>query len=416
MYKNIRKLLLIVFGAVPLFLNAQFTESCSSSVRSLQMIVNDDWRRSPIITLGSDDEIVLSFDEMSHTYKRYIYRITHCNADWSPSDLFAIDYIHGFNNQPIDEWANSENTTQQYTHYELVLPNDNITFKVSGNYKVEIIDDDADNDEPVAIFGFCVVEHKVAVSAQVSSNTDVDFNDEHQQVSFVVDYSRYRISTPASDVKVRVFQNRRLDNFSDNLKPTYITANRLEYVHEKGLIFDAGNEYRRFEITDPQSPGMNVDRISFHYPYYHADLYADDRMSSHSNYRDENGRFFVNTHEGYGSTIEADYILVHFCLDIPYRSGGHYYLLGDYWGNRFSDSNIMVYDNSAGAYISTQLMKLGVYNYQYVWVPDDSSKAYTAFSEGDFHNTENEYLILVYHREFGARYDKLVGVQQVVYK
>jgi len=397
-------------------LRAQFAESYSSSVRTLQMIVNGDWERPPLITLGSDDEILLAFDEMSHTYKRYIYRITHCNADWSPSELFTIDYLHGFNNQTIEDWANSENTTQLYTHYELVLPNEDVAFKVSGNYMVEIIDDDAYDDEPVAVFRFAVVEHKVAVHAQVSSNTDVDFNDEHQQVSFVIDYSKYRIATPASDVNVRVFQNRRFDNSVQNLKPTYITANRLEYVHENKLIFDAGNEYRRFEITDPQSPGMGVDRIAFHYPYYHADLYTDAGMTSHSNYRDENGRYYINTHEGYGTDIEADYVLVHFFLDVPYRSDGHYYLLGDYWGNRFTDSNIMIYDNTAGAYVTTQLMKLGVYNYQYVWLPDGASQAYTAPAEGDFYNTENEYLILVYHREFGARYDKLVGVQQVKYK
>ena len=54
-------------------------------------------------------------------------------------------------------------------------------------------------------------------------------------------------------------------------------------------------------------------------------------------------------------------------------------------------------------------MKLGVYNYQYVWVPDGGQKVSTANTEGDFYNTENEYLIYVYHREFGARYDRLVG-------
>lgn len=407
-------LMLLLF--LPLATYAQFVETTSSNIRSLQMVVNGDSELPPVITLDSDDEVYLSFDEMSHTYHRYIYRITHCNADWSPSDLFSIDYLDGFNNQVIDDWQNSENTTQLYTHYELTLPNNDVSFKVSGNYKVEIIDDDSSYEEPVAVFAFVVVEPRVSIHAMVSGDTEVDLNETHQQVSFIVDYSRYRISAPAADVKVRVFQNRRLDNFVDNLKPTYITANKLEYVHERKLIFDAGNEYRRFEITDPNSPGMGVERVSFHYPYYHVDLYTDVPNKTHSNYTDENGRFFINTMEGYGTEIEADYMLVHFRLETPYRSGGNYYLLGDCWGNRFSDSNIMIYDNSEGAYISTQLMKLGVYNYKYVWVPDESLRAYTYPIEGDFYNTENEYLVLLYHREFGARYDKLVGVQYLRYK
>ena len=39
----------------------------------------------------------------------------------------------------------------------------------------------------------------------------------------------------------------------------------------------------------------------------------------------------------------------------------------------------------------------------------------TSHCEGDFYNTENEYLIMIYHRDFGSRYDMLVGMLQVKY-
>ena len=90
-----RKLLTIILF-VPILMNAQFTESHSSQLRTLQAMVNGDPNNPPIITLGSDDEITFSFDELSHTYRRYTYRITHCNSDWQPSDLHEIDYISGF--------------------------------------------------------------------------------------------------------------------------------------------------------------------------------------------------------------------------------------------------------------------------------------------------------------------------------
>ncbi len=406
-------IILFFLALLPLSLAAQFTRSYASNIRALQMERNEQWGALPVLTLGCDDEILFSFDELSHTYHRYTYRIVHCNADWSASELLPIDYLDGFNDRPIDDWQNSENTTQLYTHYQFYLPNEDVNFKVSGNYRVEIYDDEADDSTPVAHFGFAVVEPRVRVEARVSSDTEIDRNRTHQQVSFVVDYAGYNIASPASDVKIRVFQNRRLDNFVDAVKPTYITANRLEYVHNKTMIFDAANEYRRFELTDPHRPGMNVERISFLDPHYHAELYADAPRRSYSNMRDENGRFYTNTLEGYGSTIEADYALVHFRLDAPYRSGGNYYLLGDYWGNVFTDANILVYDNVEGAYLTSQLMKFGVHNYQYVWLPEGSDKALTSASEGDFFNTENEYLIFVYHREFGARYDRLIAVQQI---
>lgn len=400
---------------VPSMSAAQFSESYSSQVRSLQMVLNDKADNAPVIILGSDDEICFSFDELSHTYHRYTYRIVHCNADWSPSELFTIDYIDGFNDRLIEYWQNSESTLQLYTHYEFYLPNEDVAFKVSGNYKVEVYDD-AYESTPVAVFGFIVAEQRVRIDAWVSGNTDVDLNNTHQQVSFRIEHSGYDIQSPATDLKVSVMQNGRLDNMVSEIKPTYIMAGELQYVHNERLIFDAGNEFRRFELTDPHSPGIGVERVEYYEPLYHADLYADRPQRSHYNMRDENGRFFVNTLEGYGRSIEADYALVHFTLDAPYRGGGHYYLAGDAWGNRFSDKNIMLYDNALGAYTSTQLLKFGLYNYRYLWLPDDSLRAETAVAEGDWFNTENEYIILVYHRSFGQRYDRVVGIGRVRYK
>lgn len=407
-------LLLIYF--LPLTLFAQFTESRSIDIRALQMQLNDQWDAVPVLTLGSDDEMCFSFDEMSHSYHRYTYRIVHCNADWSQSELFPIDYLEGFNDRPIEDRQASENTTQLYSRYQFYLPNDDVSLKVSGNYKVEIYDDEADDDSPVALFGFAVVEPRVGIEAQVSADTEIDRNKTHQQVSFKVNYAGYEISSPATEVKVRVFQNRRLDNFVDGIKPTYISSGGLEYVHNRKLIFDAGNEFRRFEVTDPHSPGMNVESVVYSEPYYHVGLYSDSPSRSYSNVRDENGRFYVNTLEGYGSTMEADYALVHFRFNAPYRTGGNYYLLGDYWGNRFGDFNKLQYDSAEGLYVTTQLMKFGVHNYQYVWLPMGEQRALTDVAEGDFFNTENEYLILVYHRAFGSRYDKLIGVQRINFR
>jgi hypothetical protein len=41
--------------------------------------------------------------------------------------------------------------------------------------------------------------------------------------------------------------------------------------------------------------------------------------------------------------------------------------------------------------------------------------ALTGPAEGDSYDTENEYLVYVYYRGFGERYDRLVGVCAVNY-
>lgn len=413
MFRSILRILFLVF---PLVVNAQFVHTNSDMVRSPQIELNGEWGSLPLINLGSDDVINFSFDEMSHTYHRFVYRITHCNADWTPSDVGEIDYLEGFNNVPIEEWENSTNTTHLYTNYRFSLPNENVRLLLSGNYKVEIFDDEEDSDVPVLVYAFSVVEPRVSVTASVSGNTDVSLNEREQQLSFVVGYGGYSIASPSTEIIPVVYQNRRLDNAVSGLKPAYLTGYSLEYVHNNSLIFNAGNEYRRFELTDPYTPGMGVEEIALYGDEYHALLYMDKRRTSRSNHVDENGRYFVNTLQGYGTSIEADYVYVHFALEIPYREGGDFYLLGDMCDNRPVPAAKLDYDYEGGYYHTTQLLKLGLYNYMYVWVSEDGGVAATSLAEGDFFDTENEYLIYIYHREFGARYDRLIGVSAVNYQ
>ena len=388
---------------------AQFATSHTRSVRTPMMVVNDDWKAPAVIVHGSDDVIHFSFDEMSHVYHRYMCRITHRNADGSMSELSEIDYLDGINDFVIECWENSHNTTQLYTHYAFDLPNDDISLKVSGNYRVDVYDEDNEDEVPVVTFEFSVLEPMVNISARISGDTDRTYNEGEQQLSFVVDHARCNVVSPETDLIPVVYQNRRRDNAVIGVKPTYVTGKMVEYVHNDKLIFEAGNEYRRFELTDPNSPGMNVENVIYHDSAYHALLYIDKPRRSYSNVIDENGRLYINTLEGYGMPIEADYVNVHFAIDMPYRAGGDFYLSGDLGGNSLDKGNILYYDYEEGYYFTSCLLKLGVYNYQYVWLPDGAHRATSKFTEECFYNTENEYLIYIYHREFGARYDRLVG-------
>lgn len=393
---------------------AQYARSLSPSVRSVMMSLNDDAMLPPVLRLGSDDVLCFSFDELSHDYRRYTYRVVHCDALWQPSELFEIDYIDGFNDMPVDEWENSVNTTVLYTTYYFSIPNDDISLKLSGNYKLQVIDDK--KDVPVAEYRFSVLDERVALSGAVSGNTDIDLNASHQQVSFAVHHPRYNISNPRGEVKAVVCRNRSVGDCVTDVLPTYVTGGELQYVNNEKLIFKGGNEFRRFELTDTDRLGENVERVDYVTPHYHATLYTDRPTRFHSNVRDENGRFFVNTLDGYGTDTEADYIYVHFSLDAPLAVGGSYYLTGDFCGSVPDEGFRLVYDEEAGLYRATVLLKMGLYNYSYVWVPDAFSAVQGPTVEGDFYNTDNEYLIYIYHREFGARYDKLVGLGRLNYK
>ena len=396
---------------LPLQTFAQWFKTYSDNIRSLSATLNNDWQLLPVIKMESNDIITISFDAMSHKYHRYTYRIIHCNADWERSDLYESDYIDGFNDIPIDDYENSINTTFEYTHYTFNIPNSDTSLKLSGNYLLMIMDED---ENIVAEVKFAISEEYAKIGASVTSNTDRDINGRDQQLNMTINYSGIRVTDQTKEIIPYVMKNRNINNIVKVTRPTHRTNGQLEYSHCKDLIFEAGNEYRRFEIIDMYDYSQHVDRIDFHSPYYHATLMADRPHISYRFDYDHNGRYLIRNHDADNHNIEADYLFVHFTLTSGRFSGGDVYIRGDFTGNNISEEWKMEYNENSKSYTHTALLKQGAYDYQYVWIPDDGNGSVTAKTEGDCYETGNEYTILVYFRENGSRYDRLIGFSTCV--
>ena len=173
---------------------AQRHEILSDNIASLQVVAGDDWLSPPITMLHGGDPINVSFDDLTHEYRRYAYRLEHCEADWSVStELFASDFCEGFNEDNIiDDVTESINTNTLYTHYRLQIPNENCKIKMSGNYKLTVYDENT--GEEVMNACFMVVDPKVNVRLGVTSNTDIDTNKSHQQVSMDLNFSGIKVN------------------------------------------------------------------------------------------------------------------------------------------------------------------------------------------------------------------------------
>ena len=390
------------------------TEVKHKQIKTLQVKVQGETFSTPVIELNSRKVIEINFDALSHGYGRYAYTITHCNADWTPSVLSSLEYMSGFQNLSIDDFANSLNTTTFYTNYRLFLPNNDIKFKVSGNYVVKVYNEDRPKD---IVFTACfsVVEPKVNVAASVSSNTDIDVNKEHQQIGFEIAHPNYEITAPQSDLKVQIYQNNRGDNMVKNIQPLTIAKDRIIYQFNRDLIFEAGNEYRRIEFLSNKYNGMGVQRIQFHRPYYHIDLYQD-RVRSDKPYlydQDQNGQYVIRSSQVEDPDTEADYYIVHFSLASKPIVNGNIHISGNLFNNVLNENSRMEYNEDARQYEKSVLLKQGTYNYQYLFVPDGQQKGETAPVEGNFSQTSNEYRIMVYHRPFGSKFDKLIAVKRI---
>lgn len=387
------------------------TDIFSTDIRSLTVNIDGDRLAPPVLTLDSDDRLVIGFDVMGDERLYLRYSIEHCNADWSPGQLIDTEVFDGFNYADIEDYAFSRATTAHYVHYTITLPNQEFRFNISGNYLLKVYPEENPGETLLQV-RFMVQEGAVNVGGTVTSRTDIDYNDAHQQLSLDIDTRNLRIRDPNTDLQVVVSQNNRLDNTVTLRHPSRLMGSRVIYEHNPALIFPAGNEYRRMETVNNLYPGMGVDHIEYHAPYYHHILNLDKPRANRQYQYDstQHGRYFIREYNSENSDTEADYTLVLFTLDMLPFPGADIYLDGDFMLRRFDERSRMDYNPSTGRYEKLLPLKQGAYNYQYLLLPHGDAQALTAPVEGDHYPTVNEYLVRVYYRAPGDRYDRLLGV------
>lgn len=383
----------------------------SPDIRSLTINVEGNRLAPPVLTLGGDNRLVIGFDMIGEERSYLRYSIHHCNADWSPGQLVDTEVFDGFNYADIEDYAYSRATTAHYVHYSIYLPNKDFRFNISGNYLLQVYPED-DPEDILLQVRFMVQEGAVSVSGSVTSRTDIDYNDASQQLSLDIDTRNTRIRDLNTDLRVVVTQNGRLDNSVVLGHPSRLMGSRAIYEHIPALIFPAGNEYRRMETINNLYPGMGEDHIEYHAPWYHHILNLD-KPRAHREYQydsTQHGRYFIREYNSEESDTEADYVMVFFSLDMLPYPDAEIYLDGDFMQRKFNPASRMEYNPSTGRYEKLLPLKQGAYNYQYLVVPKGSARGLTAPIEGDHYQTVNEYLVYVYYRAPGDRYDRLLGV------
>ena len=370
------------------------------------------WELSqPVIALGSDDRLVLSFDEIGDASKNYNYTIVHCSSNWEVSNLMPSEFLQGFPHTPIDDYRFSMNTTFSYVHYEAEFPNEDLKILLSGNYIIKVYEEFNDQ-QPVMVKQFMVVEPLVVIDAGVKYPVDPMVRKTHQQLDLRILHPQLVINNPAQQIRMVVKQNGRDDNQVTDVNPDYIRPNELVYDQPRALLFESGHQYRWLDIRSTLFLSEQVHSVNFSAPYYHVELFPDAARSRNPFFykEDSNGQFVVSVREYDDASIEADYLFVHFSLPVEQQFlDGHIYVLGGLNNNELTANNKMVYNDQTKAYELSLLLKQGFYNYLYAFVPYNGSSPSLSVIEGSFAEAENDYHIYVYFKSTSDYYERLVG-------
>jgi hypothetical protein len=368
----------------------------------------------PVINLGEQNPLTISFDDFTNQYQEYYYSVELLDKNGRSVAMDPSDYVMGFNQQKITGYKASSVAAQSYFHYQFNYPNENARLKVSGNFILSVYKN-ANKTNLVFIKRFFVVESLVNVLANVDEPFDGNISKTHQHLKLKLDISKVPYFQ-TDQLQIAVWQNYLFNHAQILNSPNFIRGDILEYNNEEQLIFPAGKEARWLDLQSLRLRSDRIEAIESHHNYTKVIVKPDVSRASmaYYNFNDLNGAFVISNSESLEAEVQNDYAFVVFSYVPPERIpfvGQKLYLLSSFTNNDLGKEAEMVFDPKLGYYQKTILLKQGYYSYNYVLRDKELPNYKDDFTEteGNHWETENNYTVMVYYRAPGTRYDQIIG-------
>lgn len=367
----------------------------------------------PVLALNSNEKLKLQFDDLSEEPKDLSFTFIHFDRDGKRSVLTESDYLNGFNFDHLANFKNSFNTTQNYFHYELTIPNENIQPIISGNYLLVVYD----NANPEKIYltqRFWITENTATLNGKIQRANDIEIRNTHQEIDIKVNIGTTKINNPYDDSKLIIVQNNNFKSAITNLKPVFIVDKEWDYNYDLENTFWGGNEFRNFDVRSVKFLTQYIERIQIDSLNKLTSVYLKkEEKKNTQRYAiadDVNGRFLIKVYEGQNDALEADYVYVNFNLPVMEKfDSAEVYLFGQLSNWEFSPAFTMNYNEEDGCYNKTLLVKQGYYNYLFFVNEKSLGIPSPLLIEGSHFETRNNYQLFFYSRDIGSRYDRLSG-------
>lgn len=375
---------------------------------------------APIIGLKSGS-LNLSFDDMGGSIYDYTYQIIHCDKDWQPSELSPLEFLDGFESESIEDYAPSENTFIDYTHYSLRIPNQDIRLKITGNYLIVVNDEE---NLPILSRRFIVTDPKVGVKCMPQKGIGVETLKTHQSIYVeLIDEDNY-VTNPYDEIFITIMQNGRWDNSLSNIQPDNVIGDNIYFNTQRPFTFPGLKEYRSFDIRNLEFASREVHSIDISYEGAQAilELTKNRYYGNYTQENDANGAFLMRNDNdlrydrfaanNYKGAVSGRYLDVYFTLKTKEIYDADVYVVGAFCDWKIREANKLVYEDERKVYLGNNFFKQGYYNYTFA-VVDEYGNIDTEILEGNHFSTENDYTVIVYKRAFGNNYDEIIGVAQV---
>ena len=386
-------------------------------VQTVLLYADDNQLNDPVVPLEDMmGRLTLSFDIIDGEGEVLNYTFIHCTHDWQPTDIQRLQYASGYESDRLDDYAFSRNTLIEYVNYQLKFPREEMMPLISGNYLLIVYGDDL--DDLYFTRRFMVVNEKAHVGAIVPRYPDdLTLTDTHQQLNVKVNMNNYLTGNTQQYSYLTIRQNGRWDNAAEGLKPTYVYPDYISFEHHPQTVFEATNQFRRFNTSNFYFQSENLAHIRQTDESFEIDIATCESRArmAYTSFEDIHGEKYVYVEdENLDNATEADYCRVNFF----YKSEApltheDLYIMGALNDWCFNESNKMAYDYRLHGYTCSMVLRQGYYNFMFVTLDRQTHEIKTDMTAGNHWETNNVYKLYFYFFNALKGYDELVGYSTV---
>lgn len=377
------------------------------AVRTIQLYRGDDERSLPVVSMDGDPSLTLEFDLLEEEGRPLSVYFQHADRTWQ-RDLSPNQVLESYQNDRLLEYRPSRGTRVSYVHYRYQFPNEDIRFRISGNYILRVTERGR-RDSVLFEQPFFVAEAEGGLQLEAES-----FPIPGQQSPSLRPRARY---TPPSEIRGDPFghtvcfvRNGRLTDTRCEDRPLLVRQPELEFELERDQAYAPTTAEYEVDLSTLRATNeiLQVDRTSSPIRVLLDADYA--RFEETPAGLSANGQTVVRSvlSDRADPTISAEYVETTFAFvpsgEQPY--GSPLSVAGSFSGMDPGRGTRMTWNASQGQYEGTVLLKQGQYPYFY----STSDPALTKQIRGVQRRFASTYTAFVYYEDARHNTDRLLRV------
>lgn len=364
----------------------------------------------PLRPTGAVRQLRLEFDIMEPTGRPLSVYFYHADRTWE-RDLFPGEYLTSFGRDDLLDYQSSLGTQVAYTHYTYDFPNDNIGFRVSGNYVLRVTEQ-GDEDAVLFELPFFITEDATSLNFALD---DVFVGG--QRAPSLQPFVRFAppstLTGTVFDYNVCFVRNTNFDAARCSSDPSLAEQPDLVFFLDPERSFEPeASEY----VLDLRSlrQGGDIRDLDFTTVPYTAELepdYAQFPASGAEPFL--NGQSLISTavRDVADADLSGEYVEAQFSFVPPneQRLPGGLFVTGSFNAWTIDLNEALDWVAERGRYEGSALVKQGLYEYRYV----SPNRAAQRALRVNLPRTANQYTAFVYFSDTSLSTDRLLAIGAV---